>query len=100
MSVVGWDSHSKTIRKVFLFGFLLFYIATFIIYKTGFIKYSKTAKNQNNIAKGIAHQTSIFAIGDKTEICPKLNITIGIVKEKADKVKTKLSFIANLEGKK
>ena len=39
LSVIGWDSHSKTIRKVFLFGFLLFYIATFIIYKTGFIKY-------------------------------------------------------------
>jgi uncharacterized membrane protein YhdT len=39
IGVVGWDSQSKTIRKVFLIAFLLFCLATFIIYKNGFIKY-------------------------------------------------------------
>ena len=39
LGVIGWDSSSKIIRRVFLLTLLLFFIATFIIYKTGFIKY-------------------------------------------------------------
>jgi len=39
LGIVGWDSNSKTIRKVFIITFLLFFVATFIIYKNGSIKY-------------------------------------------------------------
>ena len=39
LGITGWSSTSKIIRKIFLISLLLFCIATFIIYKTGFIKY-------------------------------------------------------------
>ena len=39
LRITGWDSKSKTIRKVFLFSLLLFCVGTFVIYNNGLIKY-------------------------------------------------------------
>ena len=57
-------------------------------------------KNQNNIASGIVHVTSIFAIGASREIWPKLNTIIGKVKVNEAIVNTNDSLIASTLGKK
>jgi hypothetical protein len=71
-----------------------------IIHHIGNIKYTIIDKNHRNIAIGIVHVTSIFAIGAKNDICQKLNIIIGKVKLRDAKVNIKASFIANVSGKK
>jgi hypothetical protein len=50
--------------------------------------------------KGKVHQTARLAIGASIETWPKYTIIIGIVNEKARRVKTKLSLIASIFGRK
>ena len=56
--------------------------------------------NHISIAIGIVQATAIFAIGDSRDNCQKLNIIIGKVKERAERVKINASFIDKKLGKK
>lgn len=53
-----------------------------------------------SIAIGIVQATTIFAIGERRDICPNWNITIGSEKANAERVRIKASLIARNWGRK